>query len=108
LEEQVSEEFHRLAVIESPELEFYTAVGRAIGTEPELARLACHRLNALTADARRVFRALVIERASVEDCSMRGWGDRQRILSLFESAVLDVSRAFDERSAQGPDWSQWS
>lgn len=104
IDEQLAEERALEPIEASRDADFYRALGGALSIEPGLARLACVRLNGLTRDRRQVFHALAIERATLEQCVARGLGSESRVLELFHQAVLQITRAFESRGANGP-WS---
>jgi hypothetical protein len=107
VEEQLDEERGRGRLEDSPDGDYYHALGAHLGIEPELARTTCARINGLAERERRVFHALVIERVSPEECARRGLGSEDAVLESFRSAILSVTRLFDQMSGNDSPWKGW-
>jgi hypothetical protein len=89
---------------QSPDAEWFTMVARKLKLEPQLARLACVRVNALPRAERRVFRALAFEGRTVEELGAEGFGGPAEVLEQLKRAVAGVLEVLETRRMDGGTW----
>lgn len=107
VDEQFEEERSQVMIEESPDADYYRALGAHLGIDPELARTTCVRIHSLAERDRRVFYALAIERVTPKDCTQRGLGSEAAVLDSFRAAILSVTRLFDVMSDNDSQWKGW-
>jgi hypothetical protein len=100
LEEQVIEESNGTASAHSKDAEWYRTLAHATGMDVELVRLVCITLNRLESTHRRAFRALAVERQSLDACARTGLGTRPELERWFSEAGHAIALALIDRYGQ--------
>lgn len=101
LEEQQAEEARGLPNAQSDDREYYRELAAATEIDIELVRLVCVTLNELDESHRRAFRALAVERKSLDDCVRDGLGSRERLEECFREVGYRVALALVDRYGDG-------
>ncbi|MBM3976944.1 MAG: hypothetical protein FJ299_08140 [Planctomycetes bacterium] len=97
LEEQRAEEALGVPSARSSDAGYYRLLAESTQMDVELVRLVCVTLNELRDGHRRVFRALAVDRKSVETCAREGLGTSVEIVARFREAGDAVALALVNR-----------
>jgi hypothetical protein len=101
LEEQRIEEAQGVPNAQSDDCDYYRDLASATQIDVELVRLVCITLNELDEPHRRAFRALAVERKSLEACVRDGLGTTEQLEQRFREAGYRIALALVERCGNG-------
>lgn len=97
LEEQRSEEARGIPNSQSEDGGYYAEFADATGIDVELVRLVCITVNNLDEPYRRAFRALAVERRSIDACVRDGLGTANQLEQRFREVGYRIALALVER-----------